>query len=892
MIKIGFYQGLFALLLSTATLILSPVTLLADEANWSVARQWNEELLEAIRKDFARPTVHARNLYHVSAAMWDAWAAYDDRARTLQHHEHLSSNDIQAARDEAISYASYRLLMWRFANSPGAAQSLPAFDARMNQLGYDKSFTSTQGNSPAALGNRIAETYIQYGLGDNSNEAGGFANLFYEPVNDPLLPALPGNPDISDPNRWQPLALDFFVDQGGNVIVGGYPGFLSPEWGTVKAFALSPQDLTIYQRAGHEYWVYHDPGPPPQLGGIGDAQYKAGFEQVVLWSGLLDPADGVMIDISPASNGNNTLGTNDGSGYVKNPATGLPYTPEIVPAGDYYRVLAEFWADGPASETPPGHWFTIANYVSDHPMVVKRMGGKGPVLDDLEWDVKLYLTLGGTMHDVAVTAWGIKGLYDFTRPVSAIRYMCDRGQSSDPQGPSYHPDGISLYPDAIEVITAATAAPGGKHFGLGGNLGQHLGKIAVRAWRGPNYVANPATDTAGVGWIRCADWWPYQRPSFVTPPFAGYVSGHSAFSRAAAVIMSTFTGDEFFPGGMGVFEAPKDEFLVFEDGPSVDITLQWAKYYDASDETSLSRIYGGIHPPADDIPGRIMGVEIAKDAFRLARDIFNQGNDSNRATFEVSKKFTDGANPGTIDVTLSCTTGLPLTQTQTISESQGVKFVVTSFDDKQLDCSVSENLENLSGYTPSYLATGPGEPNSTNGCHFSNTEDGAENFCHITNNVNPVKVTIEKEWIFDGSTQPDINTHYRLTLYCDAQIIGGEESCPYSSGTNQSAAGNGQPLPAVESCIEFESDKSSVFIARVTPHWPASHCRVVETVFDDAVEIANGCESLLVKAGQEDSCQITNTVFYEGIPGMNRYGMAILILLMLGMGMLGYRRIS
>ena len=34
----------------------------------SVARQWNELLLQSIRGDFARPTVHARNLYHVSVA--------------------------------------------------------------------------------------------------------------------------------------------------------------------------------------------------------------------------------------------------------------------------------------------------------------------------------------------------------------------------------------------------------------------------------------------------------------------------------------------------------------------------------------------------------------------------------------------------------------------------------------------------------------------------------------------------------------------------------------------------------------------------------------------------------------------------------------------------------
>ena len=48
----------------------------------SVARIWNEVILEAIRNDFARPTVHARNLFHLSAGMYDAWAVFDDKSET------------------------------------------------------------------------------------------------------------------------------------------------------------------------------------------------------------------------------------------------------------------------------------------------------------------------------------------------------------------------------------------------------------------------------------------------------------------------------------------------------------------------------------------------------------------------------------------------------------------------------------------------------------------------------------------------------------------------------------------------------------------------------------------------------------------------------------------
>ena len=392
--------------------------------------------------------------------------------------------------------------------------------------------------------------------------------------------------------------------------------------------------MNVYERDGHNWSVWHDPGTPPLHGTTeGDARYKWGNEMVITWSAHLDPSDGVMIDISPGAIGNAVLpdvsdetdfydkieGGDWGEGWDLNPVTGEPYEPQIVPRGDYGRILAEFWADGPDSETPPGHWFTLLNEVSDHPLQEHRFMGQGPVLDELEWDVKSYLVMGGGMHDIAIASWSVKGYYDYIRPVSAIRYMCDLGQCSDPGLDSYHPGGINLIPGYIELVTAESTAPGQRHEHLSGEEG----KIAIMSWRGPDYIVNEETDVAGVGWILAENWWPYQRPSFVTPPFPGYVSGHSTYSRGAAEIMTLLTGSEFFPGGMGEFEAPMNEFLVFEDGPSMDITLQWASYRDASDQCSLSRIWGGIHPPADDIPGRHIGLEAGPEAFTEARRYFN-----------------------------------------------------------------------------------------------------------------------------------------------------------------------------------------------------------------------------------------------------------------------------
>lgn len=453
-------KRLILITLMLQCLVIWPTTGITGAAP-SIARIWNEQLLDAIRMDLARPTVHARNLFHFSVAAWDAWAVYDQTAVGVYTSEKQFSSRPDDDRLIAISHASFRLLTHRFSQAPDADDTLAALRQQMLDLGLDPEDLRETGPSPVAVGNRVARRLIEIGLADASNEANDYANLDYQPINPPLLPDFTGNPDLIDSNRWQPLALDYFVDQSGNIIIGGYPDFLSPEWGLLDGFALSPDDRTDYQRDGYPYRVFHDPGPPPLHDGPGDAIYKEGAVQVLQWSGLLDPTDGVSVDIGPGARGNNSLGSNDGSGHPINPATGLPYAPNVVPAGDYYRVLAEFWADGPDSETPPGHWFSIANAVSDHPDLDRRIQGRGRPVSPLEWDVKLYLALGGAMHDSAISAWSVKGWYDSIRPVSAIRHLCDLGQSSDPNQPSYHPGGMPLRAGQIALITPDTIEPGG-----------------------------------------------------------------------------------------------------------------------------------------------------------------------------------------------------------------------------------------------------------------------------------------------------------------------------------------------------------------------------------------------------------------------------------------------
>ena len=89
-------------------------------------------------------------------------------------------------------------------------------------------------------------------------------------------------------------------------------------------------------------------------------------------------------------------------------------------------------------------------------------------------------------------------------------------------------------------------------------------------------------------------------------------------------MLENFTGSPYFPGGLETHLAKQKEFLVFEDGPSQDIELQWVSYKDAADQCSLSRIWGGIHPYVDDIPGRLIGQIIGNESFEFGAQYFHE----------------------------------------------------------------------------------------------------------------------------------------------------------------------------------------------------------------------------------------------------------------------------
>jgi hypothetical protein len=575
-------------------------------AGWSIARYWDERVLELIRQSSPNPGVHARNLFHVSAAMWDAWAAYDDVARGYFVTDKHTADDVEVARSAAISYAAYGLLKWRYYELGGIDAASEGLENTLERLCYRTDYESTMDDTPASLGNRIAQAAIKYGRRDGALEADGYVDESYSPLNAHLVVEKSGTV-MTGPDHWQPIKFSTVpTDQGGRPLGSPLQRFIGAGWGFVESFALpeSAKGVPI------------DPGPPPRLGdATSGAQLKDDLVTLIRYSAMLEIGTGDTIDISPGALGNNSLGTNDGPGHPMNPATGQPYESDVVLRADFQRALAEFWADGPSSETPPGHWNVIANAVADSPGFERRLGGTGPDMDRLEWDVKMYFALNGAVHDAAIAAWGLKRYYDSARPISQIRYMAGRGQSSDPGLEAYDPLGLPLVAGLIELVTAESSAPGERHE----HLRDHVAEVAVRSWRG--FPAQPYDQISGAGWVLGVDWVPYQRVGFVTPAFPGYISGHSTFSRAAAEVLTAMTGSEFFPGGLQTWTTRIGE-LRHELGPTMDITLQWATYYDAADQAGLSRQYMGIHIPADDFVGRRVGAQVGESAWQRAQEFF------------------------------------------------------------------------------------------------------------------------------------------------------------------------------------------------------------------------------------------------------------------------------
>jgi PAP2 superfamily len=498
----------------------SRLDVIADDRE-SVVITWNKAALQGVRDSKIGPPMVARALAIVHTCIFDAWAAYDDRALGTRLGGSLRRPRRErtlANMNMAISFAAYRAAVDLF---PGSKAYL---DGRLRMLGYDPDDGTTDATTPVGVGKLAAGAVLEFRHHDGANQLGddpggkpgvaysdytGYVskNTAMDLRNYPTcaLPTRPGfDPTtVSDPSRWQPLRyLDKSLKDFTQPFVGAQ--WSAPDGRHVTPFALtSPAQL-------------RSPTGPARYGS--DAYVSQAQAVLGLSAGLTDE----------------------------------------------HKMIAEYWADGPNSELPPGHWDLFAQFVSqrDHHGANKR---------GVAADVKLFFALTNAIFDASICCWDNKRAYDGVRPITAIRYLAATDQRFQ----------------------------------------------RVRAWGGP---------CQGTQLIPGEEWLPYQPSYFPTPPFPGYSSGHSTFSAAGAEILRLFTGSDRFEDQVTfkVGSSKTEPGTV----PATTITLRWATFSDAAAQAGISRRYGGIHFEQDDLDARAAGRLVARNAWTKAQSYINGSGDN------------------------------------------------------------------------------------------------------------------------------------------------------------------------------------------------------------------------------------------------------------------------
>ena len=324
--------------------------------------QWNDAFLQGVRDSKLGPPMVARALAIGHTCIYDAWAAYDHKAVGTRLGGSLRRPPAEhtlANQKQAISFAAYRAAVDLF---PGSTSSV--FDPLMRSLGYDAGDRSTDTSTPTGIGNVAAQAVLDFRHRDGANQLGD------EPGGTPGVPYsdYTGYTPVNEPMDirfpFDPTTVHDpnawqrlrYVDASGNVVT---PGFVGAQWPRVTTFGLSPGTL-------------RSPTGPAKYG---SAEY-------------LDQAQ-ALLDLS----------------------AGLT---------DEQKMIAEYWADGPHSELPPGHWNLFAQFVS-------RRDHHGVQAHGLERDVKLFFALTNAVADAGCCAWDNKRAFNSVRPITAIRALF-RGQ--------------------------------------------------------------------------------------------------------------------------------------------------------------------------------------------------------------------------------------------------------------------------------------------------------------------------------------------------------------------------------------------------------------------------------------------------------------------------------
>jgi Domain of unknown function (DUF6851)/VCPO second helical-bundle domain len=295
------------------------------------------------------------------------------------------------------------------------------YDPLMQSLGYDPNDQSTDTSMPAGIGNVACAAVLAYRHNDGSNQLNGYQDYTgYVPVNAPST--VPVNPsNISDVNHWVPLQ---YYDANGNFVT---PKFVGAQWFKVTPFAMtSPSEFRGIAA------VF---GPATS----GSAQFVSQAQELI------------------------TLAAN---------------------LTDTQKMIAEYWANGPRTETPPGHWALFGEFVSerDH-----------HTLDD---DVKMFFALSNAIFDASIAAWDAKRAFDSDRPISSIPFLFQGQQIQSWGGPykgTVWMDGSQWIP--YQASTFPT--PPFPEYVSGHSTFSAAGAEILKLWTGSDKFGNSATFPAG-----------------------------------------------------------------------------------------------------------------------------------------------------------------------------------------------------------------------------------------------------------------------------------------------------------------------------------------------------------------------------------------------------------
>lgn len=245
-------------------------------ANETAAYDWLDIALEATAREHermgARPTIGSRVLGIVVTCMYDAWAAYDDKAVGTRLGGALRRPPAERTtgnKAKAIAYAVYRALVFLF------PEDEKWITEQMRAHGYDPAIIDTDPSTPSGVGNRAAQAVIAYRRNDGANQFGDEIGSIGKPYSDWTFYRCVNPPDkILDPDCWQPIP--FSDGKGGKF----YPGFLTPHWYRVKPCFLDRSDM-------------FRPPPPPKCD---SDQVKRELKELMDFNASLTPEQKAIVE--------------------------------------------------------------------------------------------------------------------------------------------------------------------------------------------------------------------------------------------------------------------------------------------------------------------------------------------------------------------------------------------------------------------------------------------------------------------------------------------------------------------------------------------------------------------------------------------------------------------